>query len=839
MALRVLVALAAALALAQPAAAGAPLLTIDDERYVSRFDLRYDRLMDEPRKGLPIGNGRMGSLVHATPSALEYPINRVDVFQSGAASNRAVDDPTDRCCNTGDVTLDFGSEVFQPGVRQHLSFYDATATVAGRDVTARTLVSSNRDVMAIAVRDRRTGAGPVHVDLDMTAPEHSRLERRGDAIVLEQAFDAPSPTGIAANDHHSASATAVAVTGAHATASTVDADTMRLTVAPGARRFEVRVGTAATLDRGRDVAGRALAQLARGTSFDRIHRDHARWWRDYWARSFVHTPGRPEMEEKWVTYFYYAGSAFRGDFPAKFNGLLWQSGNRPWGAQFWGFNQGSQQYAMETANHLELLDPLFRMTARNLERYAIAARQQWDSRGIHIGQTESYDGPEVLPEHIASELRDLLRNGTAPSAELLAFARGRNARNSRWNWLRGIDRGAPPVGFTSHWVVDAAVVASLYWNRYLYTRDERWLRHEAYPVIKGVAEFYAHFPNLVKEADGRYHVHRTAWAETVWAARDSITTLTMMRGVLPVAIRAARQLRRDEHLIPRWREILENLAPYPTSDMPDQVLAPPHPEGRRTFAVARQPVVWQNGTGTVWDWWVPQPLFFDVLNLESADRALLRTLDDTLDAHPAMRMIESGELFGRDGHTWSRFLVNASRMGRADIVEKGLPILLEKTVSWNEQAEDHPNRLNFSDGPYLSLQELGIFAESLQSPLLQSLAPDPAGDPVIHVAPGWPLGWDASFRLLAKGGFVVQAAIEDGAVAFAELESQRGGVALVANPWPEADVYRGGRKRDTVSGDRIELPTRRGERIVLVPRGADPRELRRDLLIRSIRVNLP
>jgi hypothetical protein len=96
---------------------------------------------------------------------------------------------------------------------------------------------------------------------------------------------------------------------------------------------------------------------------------------------------------------------------------------------------------------------------------------------------------------------------------------------------------------------------------------------------------------------------------------------------------------------------------------------------------------------------------------------------------------------------------------------------------------------------------------------------------VIHVAPGWPLEWDASFRLLAKGGFVVQSVIEGGEIELVELESERGGEALVANPWPGStvDVYRGGKRRTTVGGDRLELDTRRGERLVLVRRGTQPR----------------
>jgi hypothetical protein len=46
---------------------------------VSRAYLVYDRPVARSEEGIPIGNGRMGTLVWTTPAALKLQINRVDI----------------------------------------------------------------------------------------------------------------------------------------------------------------------------------------------------------------------------------------------------------------------------------------------------------------------------------------------------------------------------------------------------------------------------------------------------------------------------------------------------------------------------------------------------------------------------------------------------------------------------------------------------------------------------------------------------------------------------------------------------------------------------------------
>jgi hypothetical protein len=91
------------------------------------------------------------------------------------------------------------------------------------------------------------------------------------------------------------------------------------------------------------------------------------------------------------------------------------------------------------------------------------------------------------------------------------------------------------------------------------------------------------------------------------------------------------------------------------------------------------------------------------------------------------------------------------------------------------------------------------------------------------VFPAWPREWDATFTLLARGGFLVTASTENGRVEFVQLKSQLGGECHVRNPWPDTvvTVVRGGMSED-VTGTLLRLATAPGAVVVLHPKGVAP-----------------
>ena len=79
--------------------------------------------------------------------------------------------------------------------------------------------------------------------------------------------------------------------------------------------------------------------------------------------------------------------------------------------------------------------------------------------------------------------------------------------------------------------VPRLVIAYNFWKQYLYTKDETFLREQAYPIIKGVAKFFMNFPLTQKGEDGKYHIDRTCTGEAYFGCTDGMENVAGMRAM--------------------------------------------------------------------------------------------------------------------------------------------------------------------------------------------------------------------------------------------------------------------------------------------------------------------
>src|ERR1035437_11972 len=98
------------------------LLDVDFQKLASRADLVYDKPASRSEEGIPVGNGRMGSLVWTTPASLRFQINRVDVYGNNSYTNSFFERNNDYCAGWGYVDIEFAGAVVV--VAQHLSVFD-------------------------------------------------------------------------------------------------------------------------------------------------------------------------------------------------------------------------------------------------------------------------------------------------------------------------------------------------------------------------------------------------------------------------------------------------------------------------------------------------------------------------------------------------------------------------------------------------------------------------------------------------------------------------------------------------------------------------------------------
>jgi hypothetical protein len=856
-----------------PAIQPSALLAVNYRKLLSRADLNYGRPVARSEEGIPVGNGRMGSLVWTAPDALKFQINRVDVYGNDSYTNSFFERHSDYCGGCGFVDIEFGElgeDVFPTtGFTQRLSVYDGLLELSGKGVTAQVLVWPEKDVMAVEITDRRRAPEPIRINLRMLrhasqyfgqeletfAANHavavqtrnhratSQLIIKGDKIVLMQEFRE--------GDYLNRSAVAIGTSGRSAKPRFASETELRLTARPGRGAFTILIASAASFDPQEDVVAAALAQLAAAAQkgYRALASETAGWWHDFWSRGFVHlhsADGVADYVEQHYHYFLYLmGASSRGKFPPKFNGMIWNTGGdlRTWGGQHWFANLSCYYEALPATNRLELLDPALAMYFGMYEASAVAARQQWGSEGIFIPETVFFNGLAKLPDEIAREMQELylLRKPWAErSAKFQEFAATKHPHSSRWNWNeRGswvegrwviTERGAGPYGPVSHILGTTAKVAYLFWRRYEYTLDREWLSSRAYPMLKGAAEFYRHFPNLKKEADGKYHLHHVNSNESVLGARDTDEDLSALRGLLPAAIRAAVILNVDAELRAAWREFLNNLAPLPTSDQPDALKRDGY-QGPRVFVRGLRPAV-RAGSAFLPDANSLPMWFFDLCSTESQDQQMLETARATFATYFREGITEATPV-----SVLSKLAIAAATLGRADAVRFLIPnqirVLRQERDTAYRGGGVLANRMTLREGPQaLDAQRLGRAAEALHLALLQSSAPTPGSDPVIRVFPAWPKEWNASYTLLARGAFLVTSSIERGRIGFVELESQAGAECRLRNPWGEDEVtlYRDGKKSESLKGSLLRFPTRKGERVVVVKQGETPQTHRRALL---------
>ena len=118
-------------------------------------------------------------------------------------------------------------------------------------------------------------------------------------------------------------------------------------------------------------------------------------------------------------------------------------------------------------------------------------------------------------------------------------------------------------GHCTHFISSGARVAELYWHFFQSTLDTNWLREFGYRQIKGSAEFYRNFPNLTKDADGKYHIHHVNNVESNWNGSDQPNEISTMNMIFPLAIKAAEILGVDSDLREAWKEVKDNLYQLP------------------------------------------------------------------------------------------------------------------------------------------------------------------------------------------------------------------------------------------------------------------------------------
>ncbi|WP_407270888.1 glycosyl hydrolase family 95 catalytic domain-containing protein [Radiobacillus sp. PE A8.2] len=838
-----------------------PIFNPDYSELIGRSDLTHTGRITTGTQGMPIANGRFGGPVwQSSGNTLTMQLNHTDTFMFNDASAESQHHTNAGGGALGRVHINLGQgSVFDDSTEHHLSLYDGKLSVNGNGVDVKVIPNMESDAIAIQITDNRDTPGEIGLDLTMLRDEnqiwgaHSAIstltaEQDDTMVVLEQVIQEEADTGIEVNDHYVNTAVAATVQGRDVTSisdSMVgNRKALRLNLPAQNGTFTVIIGGESTMDETVDAKDNAITNAVNSADYDTVYASTQNWWSDFWDKSYIYLPSHKDFEQRRNYYMYLAAISNRGNYPSKYNGGIWigEEDTRDWGSFFWNWNQDSLYQPFLSANHTELLEPMFKMRESSFEQYETAASQMWGAEGIYIPETAGILGWETLPDNIADAVQEYITFETdTRSQEYTDFTKNRNTFLAPWNW--NIFGSNNQASYVSHTMMATQETAEYYWQVYHYTKDLDFLAERAYPFIKGAAELYRTYGDLKLEEDGKYHFYNTNLHEHIWAGKDVIDDLSMARGVFAAVIEASELLGVDEEMRSEWEEIRDNLADYPLRSDPGALWAGSTNPSLAEILETDEPA-WAQGLtpsyfirdlhGT------ESPIFkmlekYDVLNLETRDQGL----DDgdweialnTYLHSPGYENQVENERIDRNGS--SRFHVDAAKLGRSDDME----MILNTQYGVFSTYGEYPNLL-FDQLDYYSAEGYGTYSAALQEALNQSLSPTPVGDPVIRVFPAWPEAWDAKYKLLAKDGFLVSSSMESGDIQYVEIESELGKTARIRNPWnSDVVLYRDGVKSETLpasENDLLEFDTYEGENIVLVRPGTTPDTYRTSELEESV-----
>ena len=498
---------------------------------------------------------------------------------------------------------------------------------------------------------------------------------------------------------------------------------------------------------------RGVAEACKVSFDDRKRRSEARW-REFWSASSVSFDDKA-LERIWYHNQYFLACCLRQNKTAPGLFANWSYGDvgSAWHSDYHlDYNCQQVYWGVFSSNHIDMHQPYLELIENLMPMSEKFAHDSFNLPGAFF-PLSAYPVPsQIIPYPV------------------------------------------PPWGYQicmTPWAVQ-----SLWWQ-FLYTQDKDYLAR-VYPAMRAAAGFLAAY--LTKESDGLYHVFPSVssenWGFTVdfKLNKDCILDLVLIKFLLDAMVTASGILDRDAEERRQWKDIADNLAPYPKAQGP---------------------------YGEVW------------LDVTNAPPEHIYNVPITL------APVFPGEQVGLD--KGREYLEIATRTAKTMRLEGGNDLVSQPLIrarlgmldlSWFKQQIEYcmlpdgvsNDRLREIGGRYSLttdfdfMMRMGLWCENFAVPVVLNECMLQSYTGTIRVFANTLSLGPASFEnLRAVGAFLVSAAYDGKTVVRFEVLSEKGVTLRFANPWGQKPV-RVTRLRDSKplvaqnQSDLWTVPTEAGER---------------------------
>jgi hypothetical protein len=541
------------------------------------------------------------------------------------------------------------------------------------------------------------------------------------------------------------------------------------------------------------------------------------WWKNFWEQSWVLLRGDKDAEyltRLWLTDMYTYAGIFGGRLPPTFTGasLLVMKDYNSWEGAYTWQNTRELIWPMAAANHLGYADLYFRTYDRHFLFCQDHARQ--------IGKT----GIRV-PEYVYLWQDPQNQGNTNPIVKQpTPFDRKKIEDQTD----QKLEQGGG--SHTSHILGDGGELTQLMFDHVRYTGDEKFLKEVCAPWLRECTLFYLNYLKL--GSDGLWHMTPSNAAETWWKVKDPMTDMCAAHYCLEQTVKHGAEFGYEPELIAMAKERLDKLAPLPVGRWKERKVTPEEiAEFKKKFPNIR----------------LCAPIHFDGIDRNAPYFAPASDIGD----YPSRNNWENPDLYnvfpyarvvidGPEGdlqrgintfnerrctntYGWSPDGVQAARLGLTNTAEVILDHAQKQQTypygGWKNCAANLPGSTTKGVTDTPQLDTAGVNQTAIQEMLLQSHDITEKeqlldGGP-IRLLPAIRKDWSGSFRLRARGGFLVTCAFEKGMPTSVTILSERGRTLRLVNAFPSCDININGQPISAKKDRLIELPTKSGDRIEL------------------------